>query len=227
MKMQYSRFLAGALTLAVVLVMGSLAITGQEPARSAAKSTSADIKNLPPRAAPTDYQTVAKVGNMTLAADFAGHGVPTSDGVFSSEDYIVVEVAFFGPPGSHVNLSYKDFSLRISGKKVPSAAQPYEGAFGSLKDPEWTPPPTEAKSKSSIGGGGGGSNDPPPAPPKMPMNLRLLMEQKVQKAAVQEGDRPLPTAGILFFSHGGKLSGIHSLELVYNGAAGKATLSLQ
>ena len=61
----------------------------------------------------------------------------------------------------------------------------------------------------------------------MPMNLRLLMEQKVQKAAVQEGDRPLPTAGILFFSRGGKLSGIHSLELVYNGAAGKATLALQ
>ena len=224
MKMQYSRFLAGTFTLAVVLMMGSWAITGQEPARGAAKSTSADIKNLPPRAAPTDYQTVAKVGNITLAADFAGHGVPTSDGVFSSEDYIVVEVAFFGSPGSHVNVSYKDFSLRISGKKAPSAAQPYEGAFSSLKDPEWTPPPTEAKSKSSIGGGG--SNDPLPAPPKMPMNLRLLMEQKVQKAALQEGDRPLPTAGILFFSHGGKLSGIRSLELTYVGPAGKATLDL-
>ena len=203
------------------LVLACLTGFAQEPVRPKAP----DARGLPPRSSPAEYQTAAKVGALTIAADFAGHGVPTADGVFSTEDYIVVEVAFFGPAGSHLNLSYKDFSLRINGKKSPSSAQPYEGAFASLKDPEWTPPPSEAKSKTSIGGGGSG--DPPPTPPKMPMNLRLAMEAKVQKAAIPEGERPLPEAGVLFFQHGGKLSGIRSLELVYTGAAGKATLALQ
>jgi hypothetical protein len=53
------------------------------------------------------------------------------------------------------------------------------------------------------------------------------MEQHVQKAAMQEGERPLPQAGLLFFQYRGKLENIKSLELVYTGAAGKATLELQ
>lgn len=209
------------LSTTAALVLACLTISAQEAARPKAS----EARGLPPRSSPAEYQSAAKLGPLTIAADFAGHGVPTADGVFSTEDYVVVEVAFFGPPGSHLNLSYKDFSLRLNGKKSASSAQPYEGAFGSLKDPEWIPPPTEAKSKTSLGGGGSG--DPPPAPPKMPMNLRLAMEAKVQKAAIPEGERPLPEAGVLFFQHGGKLSGIHSLELVYSGAAGKAKLPLQ
>lgn len=213
---------SGAVLLASALALTGFNARAQEPRRDVKAS---DLKGLPPRQTPAEYQTAAKVGALTIAADFAGHGVPTADGIFSTEDYIVVEVAFFGPPGSHLNLSYKDFSLRINGKKSPSSAQPYEGAFASLKDPEWQPPPTEGKSKTSLNGGGSG--EPPPAPPKMPMNLRLAMEQKVQKAAIPEGERPVPEDGLLFFQHGGKLSGIHSLELLYDGAAGKAKLSLQ
>jgi len=41
------------------------------------------------------------------------------------------------------------------------------------------------------------------------------------------GDRPLPQAGLLFFQYRGKEKGINSLELIYSGAAGKATLVLQ
>jgi hypothetical protein len=61
----------------------------------------------------------------------------------------------------------------------------------------------------------------------MPLNLTLAMERKVRAASVPEGERPLPGAGLIFFQHGGKLSGIHSVELLYNGAAGKAMLTLQ
>jgi hypothetical protein len=53
------------------------------------------------------------------------------------------------------------------------------------------------------------------------------MEQQVQKAAMQEGDRPLPQAGLLFFRYAGKAEGIKSLDLIYSGAAGQATLTLQ
>jgi hypothetical protein len=53
------------------------------------------------------------------------------------------------------------------------------------------------------------------------------MSQRVQKAALPGGDRALPQAGLIFFQYRGKTTGIHSLELVYSGPAGKATLALQ
>jgi hypothetical protein len=187
-----------------------------------------DAKGLPPRAAPTDYQAHAQAGAVTIAADFAGHGVPTGESVYSTEDSIVFEVGVFGPPAAHLNLSYKDFSLRINGKKAPQPAQPYEAAFSALKDPEWTAPDeADAKANNKTSLGGGGQTDPSVFPTRMPMPRRLAMEQKVQKASIPEGDRVLPGAGLIFFPYHGKLSGIRSIELLYNGAAGKATLSLQ
>jgi hypothetical protein len=42
-----------------------------------------------------------------------------------------------------------------------------------------------------------------------------------------EGDRPLPQANLLFFEFHGKTARIRSVELVYTGPAGKATLALQ
>ena len=42
-----------------------------------------------------------------------------------------------------------------------------------------------------------------------------------------EGERPLPQAGLLFFEFNGEVKNIHSLELIYNGPAGKATLPMR
>jgi hypothetical protein len=181
------------------------------------------------RATPGDYQAQAKAGNITIAADFAGHSVPVPDAVYSTEDYVVFEVAFFGPAGTKLVLKPEDFTMRIKGKKQPYPAQPYALTFHSLKDPEWEQTITIEKnnSKTSIGGGGGGGNDPPPSPPKMPIGTERKMEQRVQKAALPEGDRPLPEAGLIFFSYHGKTSNMQGLELVYSGAAGKAVLALQ
>jgi hypothetical protein len=53
------------------------------------------------------------------------------------------------------------------------------------------------------------------------------MQQNVQKAALPEGDRALPVAGVIFFPYRGKESGVHSVELIYTGPAGKATVALQ
>ena len=61
----------------------------------------------------------------------------------------------------------------------------------------------------------------------MPMELRRAMEQRVQKATMLEGDRALPQAGLLFFEYRGKTQGIRSLELIYNGSAGNASVALQ
>ena len=65
------------------------------------------------------------------------------------------------------------------------------------------------------------------APVHMPMPLQLAMEQHVKSAVLLQGDRALPQAGLLFFEYRGKAKTIRSVELIYAGFAGKATLPLQ
>jgi len=59
------------------------------------------------------------------------------------------------------------------------------------------------------------------------MSSRFWLTNLVQKAALPEGDRTLPVAGLLFFQYSGKAKNIRSVDLIYNGPAGKATLKLQ
>src|SRR5438477_9060596 len=84
------------------------------------ETPTSELKGMPPRTSPSEYQTQAKVGTIIIAAEFTGHAVPTADGdPLSTDDYIVVEVAFFGPPEARLKLSLEDFSLRINAKKAP------------------------------------------------------------------------------------------------------------
>lgn len=219
-----------ALLLPVGILLTALVSLHAQEEKEPASSTDTQVRGMPARVAPTEYQTHAQAGSVTIGADFVGHSVPTPEHIFSSEDFIVVEAAFFGPPGARINLSRDDFSLRVNGKKTTLASEPFELVSRSLKDPEWVPPesPDSKQSKSSLSTGGNGQNDSaPPPPPKMPFPLKRAMEQQVQKAMMESGDRPLPQAGLLFFQYRGKAEGIHSLELSYSGAAGKATWELQ
>ncbi|HEY7389464.1 MAG TPA: hypothetical protein VH640_13205 [Bryobacteraceae bacterium] len=168
----------------------------------------------------------AKLGDITLAAEFAGHGVPTPEGPLSTEDYLVVEVAFFGPQGKRLPVSFNDFSLRINNRKNPTPSESYERVGTSVKDPEWTPPEKPEKGGNTILGGGGG-NDTSKEPPRPPAELRRAWALRVWKASLADGDRPLPQDGLLFFSYGGNVKNIRSIELIYAGPAGKATLDLQ
>src|SRR5579863_8872839 len=157
---------------------------------------------MPPRTAPTEYQSQAKAGMVTIGAEFMGHAVPTPEQPLTSEEYVVVEAGFFGPADGKIRLSRDDFSLRINGKKTLLTSEPYELVFHSLKDPEWQPPESaeakESKGGLTTGGGGGGGDKLPPIPPKMPFPLRRAMGQQVEKSAMEIGDRPLPRAGLLF-----------------------------
>ena len=195
-----------------------------------AQEPQSPTKGMPPRAAPSEYQAQTHAGAVTIGAEFMGHSVPTPEATYDTDDYVVVEVGLFGPPQATARLSTADFSLRINASKKVLPNQPYELAFKSLKDPAWEPPKSDDKSKSSFstngGGGGGNPGDPPPVPPKMPLELRRVMEQHVERSAMLEGDRPLPQAGLLFFEYRGKTKNITSLDLIYSGAAGTATLAL-
>jgi hypothetical protein len=57
--------------------------------------------------------------------------------------------------------------------------------------------------------------------------MERKMAEQVQNAALPEGDRALPVAGLIFFRYGGSDKSIHSVELLYSGPAGKATIALQ
>ena len=221
--MPYLSYLRHAARIASIFTT-ALFICAQTPA------VVKDAHDLPPRAAPGDYQGQAKVGPVTLAAEFTGHGIPSPQGVLISEEFVAVEAAFFGASDARVTIAATDFSLRINGKKNLLPSQPFGLVGKEVKDPEWVPPePAEKKSKTGIGGAGGGQDQgaPPPGPPKVPIELRRDWQQRIQRAAISEGDRALPQAGLLFFQHRGKIDNIRSVELVYAGPDGPVTVTLK
>jgi hypothetical protein len=215
--------------LLAALTIGVLMAACGQGQDTPAKGAQIEAKGLPPRATPADYLAQTKAGTVTIAAEFAGHAVPTAQGPLTTEDFVVVETALFGAPDARMKISADDFTLRINGKKAALPSLPYGMVLGSLKDPEWEPPePAKSKSKTSLGGGG--NSDPadgPPPPVKIPIGVQRAMAQRVQKATLPEGDRALPLAGLIFFQYRGKTQGIHSIELIYAGPAGKASLTLQ
>jgi hypothetical protein len=182
---------------------------------------------LPARVAATDYQAHAQAGTTTIAAEFTGHAVAMPEETLLTEDYVVFEAAFFGPAGARLKLALEDFSLKINGKKTVLTNQPFAAIFPSLKNPDLEPPASAAKSKSSVGTGSG-QNDSAPTPVfHLPPEVKHTMQQHVLKAALPQGERVLPQAGLIFFQYRGKTQNIQSMELSYDGPAGKATLTIQ
>jgi hypothetical protein len=223
--MRYSVVLIASTTL--------LCLYGQAPPPP--KEAPPEYKGMPARATPGDYQFQAKAGSITIAAEFAGHSLPTAEGPLTTEDYVAVEVALYGPAGERLKISRDDFTLRINGKKSPLPTQQFAAVFSSLKDPEYIPEDAPSgggggkgsKTGITTGGNKGNSADGPPPPVKIPVPVMRAMAQRVQKAALPEGGRALPQAGLIFFGYRGKEKGIQSVELAYEGPAGKATLELK
>jgi hypothetical protein len=215
-------------TTSILIAAFCLCAHGQNA--ESTKPQTNETQGMPPRAAPGDYQAHASTGAVTVAGEFMGHAVPRLEGPLSTEDYVVVETALFGAPGARITLSINEFSLRINGKKTPLSSQPFEFVTRSLKDPQWSPPEeAESKSKSKTGISTGGQSDSSsmPAPVHVPIELRRAMAQYVRKSSLPQGDRALPQAGLIFFQYRGQTKNIRSLELIYAGPAGKATLTLQ
>jgi hypothetical protein len=190
-------------------------------------------QGLPARATPADYQTQGKVGSITIGAEFTGHGIPNALQPLNSEEYVAVEVGLFGPAEARLTIGASDFSLKVNGKKELLPSQPWGLVAKGVKDLEWVSPdavPGESKSKGSVSGGGaggqGGGSLPPP-PPKVPIDTLRGWQMAVRNAALAQGDRALPQAGLVYFPYRGKVTNIRSLELIYEGPAGTATITLQ
>ena len=196
---------------------------------AATENPATQVQGVPARATPADYQAAGQVGAITVAGEFLGHNIPTAKGTLTSEDYVAVEVAFFGPADGRIELAPGDFQLRVSDKKVPLARQAYGFVFRSLKDPELEPTAAEKKSKGSgisTGGGGEKASNEPPAPVKVPIEVVRDQQQRIQKSALPGGARPLPVAGLIYFGYRGKTQNLTKIELIYNGTAGTVTIPL-
>jgi hypothetical protein len=116
------------------------------------------------------------------------------------------------------------FPCALTARRRPCPADSTCWSLIPSRTPNGVPPEQpDSKSKGGISTGGqGGQGEPPPTPPKMPFELVRPMQQQVQKAALPEGDRPLPQAGLLFFEHRGETKHIKSLELIYSGPRRKS-----
>jgi hypothetical protein len=183
-------------------------------------------QGIPPRATPADYQFHAQAGTLTVAAEFTGHSVGTPEGTLSTDDYVVVETAVYGPPGARTRLSPGDFSIRINRKK-PIPGEAYGLVVKTLRDFNLEPTASEQKSKTSVGTGGQSGESSPPPPFRVPDAVRHEWKERLAKASLPEGDRALPQAGLVYFPYHGKTEKIQSLELIYAGAAGQCTMELQ
>jgi hypothetical protein len=129
--MRFTASLRAGLAVAGLLIcaafhLGAQDQTEQDPNGNAGPPKETLVKGVPPRVAGTEYQSHAPAGSVTIGAEFEGHSIPTPEHTFSSEDNIILEAGFFGPPGAHIMFSRDDFSLRINGKKVPFPSEPFD-----------------------------------------------------------------------------------------------------
>ncbi|HVW10965.1 MAG TPA: hypothetical protein VHC90_20405 [Bryobacteraceae bacterium] len=223
--MQFSlRFSICVMAAAFCALLG--AQTAPAPETPAVHAT----KGIPARGSAAEYMGHGKVGALSIGADFDGHDIPTLESTLTTEDFVAVEVGVFGAPGAHAIISAGDFSLRINGKKSTIPTEGFSALTRNLRDPSWTPPDQKEKEKSRGGLNTGGQQDDlgaTPAPVHIPPEMERAMRIQVQEATLPEGDRALPVAGLIFFKYSGQQKGIHQVELVYEGPAGKGSVRLQ
>lgn len=157
-----------------------------------------------PQPGAADYPVhIALNDGFTLGAEYLVHSIPSPKGSYVVDGYLVVEIAVFGPRFAHLNVSADQFSLRINGQKTPI-------------EPEAT----------GIIASGYTIGRMPGTPQSGGPDEQMTIEDRIKHSAVPEGDVRTPFAGLLFFPFRGKTKAIKTLELMYEGPAGKIALKL-
>jgi hypothetical protein len=178
---------------------------------------------------------------VTLAAEYLVHSLPTPKGTLIAPDYLVVEVAFYGPSFSRLKMSPDNFKLRINGKGDPLPSDAPGMVSESTKYPG-AKPHLETQGSVTMGDGTVSVGPRPPSsrfpgdgnerqPVGSPPSIKTVeeennIEHRVQNATLPEGETSLPRSGLVYFYFHGKIKNIHSLDLQYEGTMGKASLKL-
>ena len=195
----------------------------------------------PPKSKATDYPVHVQMETVTLAAEYLVHSLPTRAGTLIANDYLVVEVAFYGPPFSRLKMSPDNFILKINGKSETLTPEAPGMVSQSIKFPSARP---HLEAGGSVSAGDGTVSVGPRAPPSQfpgdgnertapgqPATVKTVEEEasiqaRVQGAALPEREQPLPRSGLLYFLYRGKVKNIRTLDLYYEGSMGRSTLKL-
>ncbi len=115
-----------------------------------------------------------------------------------TEDFVVAEVALFGYTNQHLTVSASDFSLSFNSDKEKLPVAPFASVFRSLREPSWSSPKAQAQGPAPRRQGESAPIDWP-AEFHVPAAEEHSMSEQVRNAALPEGERPLPVAGLIFF----------------------------
>lgn len=194
------------------------------------------------KAKPTDYPAHIQLDTVTLAAEYLVHTIPNPKGNLIARDYLVVEVAFFGPLYSRLKMTPDQFTLRINRKGSLLNAELPGMVAQSIKYPELSGRPSlTASATAGVGDstvtvgprapqsrfpGDGNERTAGVGPTITEVNEENQIEFRVQAASLPEGEKTLPRSGTIYFYYRGKIKNIHSLDLLYDGTMGRATLKL-
>lgn len=202
-------------------------------------------QTLPPKAKPADYPAHTAAGTIEIGADYLVQSVPTERGIILAPDYLIVEIGIFTERKAPFEVRSGHFSLRVNGEKGLRTPDAPGAVVAALKYA------TAGLNRPQITAGAGAGDvgvvlgQPAPTPrfpgdptggprprPQAPENAGIrrqddqFFEEAITQEALPEGDLRLPVAGLLYFPCTLKPRKIKSIELVYEGPAGRASLFL-
>ena len=191
----------------------------------------------PPKTSAADYTVHTQLGTVTIAAEYLVHSIPTAKGNLIAADYLVVDVAFFGPSFSRLKMSPDNFTLRINGRGDPLSTEAEGMVAQSVKNPGSR---SHLEAAGSVGMGDGtvsvgprppssrfpgDGNERTAAPTLKTIEDENTIDYRLQSAMLPEGEHSLPRSGVVCFLSR-EDQNIHSLELFYDGAMGKTSLKV-
>jgi hypothetical protein len=196
-----------------------------------------------PKASEQDYPAHAKLDKLSVGAEYLVHSFSSGRQMFIAKDYLVVELALFPANAQTLLVNAGEFTLRVNGRKQTISPQAPEIVASTLKYPDprsaglhpsaqlgpvvlGQPRPTERFPGDPDARTGPPPRRPDDSPSGQDKEPPIKAEELVVHAALPEGERHEPTSGFLYFPYSGRISHIHSLELVFSSPAGDATLAL-
>jgi hypothetical protein len=196
-----------------------------------------------PKSSEQEYPARAKLDKLSIGAEYLVHSFSGGRQMFIAKDYLVVEVALFPAIGQSLPVSAGDFSLRVNDRKQALSPQAPEIVANELKYPDpnaggphpmaqlgpivlGQPRPAERFPGDPDARSGPVPRTPDDSPDGLDKEPPVTAEELVVQAALPEGEHHGPTSGFLYFPYRGKISHIHSLDLVFTGPAGTSALPL-
>jgi hypothetical protein len=197
-----------------------------------------------PRAEAAAYEAHATLAQGELGAEYLSRTVGAGNVSAYIGKYVAVEVALFPAKGTAYAVASGHFRLRINRAGRELSAQPAGIVASTIENPQY-----ERQGGLETGGGYGPADvvfgkprrtERFPGDPdaRRPGDNRNSSKQTgepsseadakvIREAALYEGTISSATSGVLYFAFGGKLKDVRSIELLYDGPAGKAVLKLK